>query len=266
MKSFLVELVSNGSMDVYSDNTLSSFSNFLPEQINLVGEWEVALLEITYPAQYNNITEGKVAYKHYTQHATTTQITIPKGFYKSLAGLIKTVNYEVNEKTPEGSMFDISYDQFSGKIKFSFDNEDTVLCLVSNDIANIFGYPNDTTFISSELNTESPLPADIARIHTVMVYTDIVEHGIIGDARAPLLRSFPFIHKFKFGELEINQSLRFQSFDQLQFRKVLKNSFHSIKIDLRTAAGELIPFKGIGNTRLTLLFRQLPSDPVTKHY
>ena len=35
MNSFTVELVSNASFDCYPNNTLSSFTNFLPEQINL---------------------------------------------------------------------------------------------------------------------------------------------------------------------------------------------------------------------------------------
>ena len=38
MSSFTVELVSNASFDCYPNNTLNSFTNFLPEQINLDGE------------------------------------------------------------------------------------------------------------------------------------------------------------------------------------------------------------------------------------
>ena len=62
MSSFIVELVSNASFDYYSKNTLVSLTNFLPEQINLDGEWEVAITELTYPSLYQNITEGKFFY------------------------------------------------------------------------------------------------------------------------------------------------------------------------------------------------------------
>ena len=58
MSSFTVELVSNASFDCYPNNTLSSFANFLPEQINLDGEWEVAITELSYPSLHQNITEG----------------------------------------------------------------------------------------------------------------------------------------------------------------------------------------------------------------
>ena len=59
MSPFTVELVSNASIDCYPNNTSSSFTNFLPEQINLDGEWEVTITELSYPSLYQNITEGK---------------------------------------------------------------------------------------------------------------------------------------------------------------------------------------------------------------
>ena len=38
MNSFTFELVSNASFNCYPNNGLSSFTNFLPEQIHLKGE------------------------------------------------------------------------------------------------------------------------------------------------------------------------------------------------------------------------------------
>ena len=57
MDSFSIELDSNASGELFSDNTLSSFTNFLPEQVILEGQWEVALSEISDPSMYQNITE-----------------------------------------------------------------------------------------------------------------------------------------------------------------------------------------------------------------
>ena len=59
MESFTIELVSNASAQLFPDNTLSSFTNFLPEQLNLDGQWDVAISEISYPSMYQNVTEGK---------------------------------------------------------------------------------------------------------------------------------------------------------------------------------------------------------------
>ena len=44
MDSFFIELVSNASFGFYPNISLSSFTIFLPEQIHLKKEWEVAIL------------------------------------------------------------------------------------------------------------------------------------------------------------------------------------------------------------------------------
>ena len=59
MESFTIDLVSNASAQLFPDNTLSSFTNFFPEQLNLDGQYEVAISEITYPSMYQNVTDGK---------------------------------------------------------------------------------------------------------------------------------------------------------------------------------------------------------------
>ena len=46
MDSFTIELVSNAFSNCYPKNSFIFFTNFLPEQINLKGEWAVAISEI----------------------------------------------------------------------------------------------------------------------------------------------------------------------------------------------------------------------------
>ena len=62
MELFTIELVSNLSAQLFPDKTLSSFTNFLPEQMKLEGQWEVAISEISYPSMYQNVTEGKFSF------------------------------------------------------------------------------------------------------------------------------------------------------------------------------------------------------------
>ena len=90
---------------------------------------------------------------------------------------------------------------------------------------------------------------DIVRILSLMIYTDIVENNIVGDTRAPLLRCFPFISMLKSGDIiTTGQYMNYQTFSNLHFRRLLKNSFHSIHIDLRDTTGEKIPFVSGGTT------------------
>ena len=58
MDSFTIELVSKTFGELFPNNTLSSFTNVLPEQVNLEVQCEVAISEISYPSMYQNKTEG----------------------------------------------------------------------------------------------------------------------------------------------------------------------------------------------------------------
>ena len=58
--SFTVTLVSSASMNIFSENSLANFKNLLNEEINLQGEWKVALTEITFPTHINNVTDNVI--------------------------------------------------------------------------------------------------------------------------------------------------------------------------------------------------------------
>ena len=60
--SFTITLVSSASMNIFFDNSLASFKNLLSENFDLQGEWRVALTEITFPIQFNNVTDTKIVY------------------------------------------------------------------------------------------------------------------------------------------------------------------------------------------------------------
>ena len=99
---------------------------------------------------------------------------------------------------------------------------------------------------------------DIVCTHSLMIYTDIVEYNNVRHTKAPLLRCFPFISELKSGDIiTTGQYMIYQTFSNLQFRRLLKNSFHSIHIDLRDTSGEKIPFVSVGITRLVLMFRKI---------
>ena len=55
------------------------------------------------------------------------------------------------------------------------------------------------------------------------------------------------------------QYMNYQTFSNLQFRPLLKKSFHSIHIDRRDTSSEKIPFVSVGITRLVLMFRKVSS-------
>ena len=104
---------------------------------------------------------------------------------------------------------------------------------------------------------------DIIRIHSLMIYSDIIEYNIVGDTKTPLLRCISFISKVKNGDIKsTGQYMNYQSFTNLQIKKFLKNFFHSIKIELRDTTGEKNPFVSVCITRVVLLFRKISDNHV----
>ena len=125
-------------------------------------------------------------------------------------------------------------------------NEGSNLAFFGTKLGHIFGgnVRNDLGILMRGKGPHEPTSAyDIVRIHSLMVYTDIVEYNIVGDTKAPLPRCFPVISKLNsVDSLTTGQYMNYQTFSNLQFRRLLKNSFHSIHIDLRDMSGEKFPF------------------------
>ena len=97
---------------------------------------------------------------------------------------------------------------------------------------------------------------DVVRIHSLMIYTDLVEYNIVGDTNSPLVRCFPVVSKPKDGDIiTIGQVMNYQTFSHLQCGPLLKNCFHSIHIDLRATSGEKVPLISVGITCLVLMFQ-----------
>ena len=81
---------------------------------------------------------------------------------------------------------------------------------------------------------EPEIACDIVRIHSLTIYSYLVEYNFVGDTKAPLLRCLLFISNLNGGDIiTAGQYKNYQTFSNIQFRPLLKNDFHSIHIDLR---------------------------------
>ena len=128
-------------------------------------------------------------------------------------------------------------------------NEELSLAIFSTDLGHIIAgdVRIDSGILMRGKEPHEPTFAyDIIRIHSLMIYTDIVEYNIVGDPKAPLIRCFPFISKLQSGDIiTTGQYMNYQTFSHFQFRRLLKNSFHSIHIDLQDTSGEMIRFVSV---------------------
>ena len=90
------------------------------------------------------------------------------------------------------------------KVEIYLANEASGLEFFSTGLGHVFGsiVGNEIGVLSKGKGPHKPEFAyDIVRIHSLMIYTDLIEYNIVGDTKAPLLRCFLFISKLKFGDI-----------------------------------------------------------------
>ena len=102
MDSFTIESVSNASFNCYPNNSISSFTNFLPVQIHLKGEWEVAISKISYPSLYQNDTEGKFTFVDGRESSEEKRKIVPMNIeprlYPSIVDIVVAMNNKIQER------------------------------------------------------------------------------------------------------------------------------------------------------------------------
>ena len=105
---------------------------------------------------------------------------------------------------------------------------------------------------------EPDIAYDLVSIHSLIIYSDLAKYNKVGDTKAPLLRCFPVISKLKGGDIiTTRQYMNYQTFSNLHFKPLLKNSFHSIHIDLRDTSDEKIPSVSVGINSFVLMIRKV---------
>ena len=293
MEEFDIYLVSNGSMNIYPNNSLSSFTNLLAQPLHLDGDWSVALAEITFPAIVKNVKRTKIT-RHWgvdwdnikadtlirPRHTTHY---VQEGYYRSIESIVNTiggvlgedVRHEIDDQqrlqvvVPTNNLFVFDPPDLLRMCGYTTPKWGRLQIIVENQVA-VSGFPErDLVRIRNIAKTDYPysndraeFPFDISgNTHLIFVYINIIEYQPVGDSKAPLLRLIPLQRTMKNNELEDTKSLDYRSFDNLQFKKLLSTNVGAIQIELRNESGDLVPFISLGKTALTLRFRRnhLPS-------
>ena len=183
------------------------------------------------------------------------------GLYPSITGIVEAMNILIQERHNHNkNCIKNKVSRRTQKIEIFLADEGSGLAFFITDLGHFFRSNVGNYFgvmLRGKGHHKPEFAYDIVRIHSLMIYTDLIEYNIVGDTKALLLRCFPFISKLKSGDIiTTGQYMNYQTFSNLQFRPLLKNSFNSIHNDLRGTSGEKIPLESVGNTRLVLMFRK----------
>ena len=140
MESCTKELVSNAFAQLSPDNTLSSFRKFLPPQLNLDGQLEVAISEISYPSRYQIITEGKFLFFDKNFSKSSDFYYLELGLYPSITDIVEAVNIFIQERHNHSQnciTVKVSRRTQNGEIYLA--NEGSALAFFSTDLGYILG-------------------------------------------------------------------------------------------------------------------------------
>ncbi len=111
------------------------------------------------------------------------------------------------------------------------------------------GYPNQESNVVFAKH-----PADMtAGTQLLFVYLDIIEYQAVGDTKAPLLQVIAVNRTHQNSQAPL-ETLRFTNLD---YKKLLSHNIQTVRVELRTETGQLVPFAGIGRVLLTLKFKKL---------
>ena len=101
MDFFTIELVPNESSQLFPNITLSAFTKFFPEQLNLDGQWDVAISEISLSLMYEIVTEGKFIFNDKVSKTNDAYYLEP-GLFSPITDLMEDENTLIQGKNNHG--------------------------------------------------------------------------------------------------------------------------------------------------------------------
>ena len=139
MDSVTIELVSNASGELFPDKILSSFTNFLPEQVTLEGQWEVAISEISYPSMYQNRTEAYFNFFDEKFSISTSTYNLQPGLYTSITDIVEAMKTLFQERNNHNeTCITVKVSRRSQKVVIILANDTSGLAFCSTDLGHNF--------------------------------------------------------------------------------------------------------------------------------
>ena len=265
-------------MEIFDQNRLASFWNIFNDEVQLTGDWRVALSEIMFPTKIQHVMDGDlIAYslKGYedsqkissdanviSRPYSREKFSIMTGNLDTVAQLLFTIKQTVG--LPSFLFCEI---KSTGKFEILFGKNEGIT-FPSEEIPSIVGFTGlpdkHDVHIGYKVNTATSnklmrsyetkayygeFPSDLcAEMLLIFICRNIIEHQYVGDARAPLFRVIDSKQRLKNGSVcDLEPIHRHRKvFFKFGLKKLLSNTIQSISIELHTKTGQLVPFSQTG--------------------
>ena len=258
-ENFTINLVSNASMDVFPLNTMARLwldqTTLLPNKVELSGDWEVAMLEVSWPGKVKNITNASFTISRFDsanrplrpEHNQTN----PAGFCSTvdtlMTKLLKAIyehgdydNIPVPWKLdPVGEKLELSFTGQAPEGKFW-------IFFKSDDLSKTLGV---TDAFCGTVESERQkgfaalgnLPVDLQRgRQTMFIYSDLVQNEKLGDSQAALLKVISLQQN-----VASTGATCYRMSDKMQWKRLNKSTFQAITVNLCDESGHLMPLSAL---------------------
>jgi hypothetical protein len=280
-------ILSSNVQSFFNENKISVFKTQLAQRINLIGDYEVGILEISYTYSWYNMPNDEYISILYHDKNNDQQIlhyTFDKGQFNNAAELINSINNKIETQFSSLNLDEnpkVTYSSSDHMITIDHGLKDNKLyCITfSSDLCYMLGIerknlnekiikalkiekaellkhaktPNEE-FVrpkDSFLTYISHHPVDLSGgYHSLFVYSDIVKPSFVGNSLTQLLRVVAVPNDYKFGQQVVI------SYTNVFYTPVLIKEFDTILIDIKDSTKNNIPFK-FGRVILTLNFRKI---------
>ena len=150
---------------------------------------------------YQNVTEGKIMFSDKKLSRLSDLYHLQPGLYLSITDIVEAMNILIQERHNHSeNCIKVKLSRKTQKVEIYLANEASGLVFFGTHLGHIFGsnVGNEFGVMLRGKGPHNPEFAyDIVRIHSLMIYTDLIEYNIVGDTKAPLLCCFLFISKLK---------------------------------------------------------------------
>jgi len=253
---FFAFLPSNGSPDLYGDNTTSHFKVQLAKPVDLCGKWKVALVQAHYPNTIAQVSEGENMINFQYNDGREEIFFIKQGYYAQAKDFIFALHETIStlETSPDGngrrSVVDITAEN---RIMFHpfASHFETKSYSFSPRLAVQLGLEHPGPYpAKEELCGTNPIDLNLGVPPMLFVYLDKITDQIVGHCNAPLLATVPTNINQRYG------SVTAHTFDQPLYFDLATKNFDTLEINIRDHTGKFVSFNH-GTALLLCHFKQV---------
>lgn len=281
MESFYVNLPSNVTT-FHSDNSINRYRTLLPSPLLLDSSWRVGLAEIHYTNSWFNLREYNyiniVSFDDPTKQLIKTVI-LPPGRYSDINYLIQLITIKTTQRSSDPGciitvMPQLGHNATSRRLTMKFgltQQREYVIYSFTKELEDLLGvtrgwYSREHDMLQhqpyvsdspNEVQPEVVVEDDVlesrrsydtsAGIHSLMVYSDVVDYSLVGDCKAQLLRVVNIPSSSSFGDT-VNIV-----YEKPYYLPLSNREISSIEIDIKDDSAVPVDFQ-FGRVEVTLHF------------